>query len=31
MTIDGIIQKANKDEKDGKVIKAEIYKDGGSI
>ena len=27
MTIDGIIQKANKDEK---VIKAEIYKDGGS-
>ena len=30
MTIDGIIQKANKDEKDGKVIKAEIYKDGGS-
>lgn len=30
MTIDGIIQKANKDEKDGKIIKAEIYKDGGS-
>lgn len=30
MTTDGIIQKANKDEKDGKIIKAEIYKDGGS-
>lgn len=30
ITIDGIIQKANKDEKDGKIIKAEIYKDGGS-
>ena len=29
ITIDGIIQKASKDEKDGK-IKAEIYKDGGS-
>lgn len=30
ITIDGIIQKANKDEKDGKIINAEIYKDGGS-
>lgn len=30
ITIDGIIQKANKDEKNGK-IKAEIYKDGESM
>lgn len=30
MTLDGIVQKANKDEKDGK-IKTEMYKDGGSI
>lgn len=30
MTLDGIVQKANKDEKDGK-IKAEMYKDGGSM
>ena len=29
ITIQGIIQKANKDEKDGK-IKVEMYKDGGS-
>ncbi len=30
ITIQGIIQKANKDEKDGK-IKAKMYKDGGSM
>lgn len=30
MTLDGIIQKANKDEKEGK-IRAEMYKEGGSM
>lgn len=30
MTLDGIVQKANKDEKDAK-IKAEMYKEGGSM